>query len=58
MSEFCVKCSEKEAQMELLYKQLHEVKQENEKLRNEVEALVMDVAFYSKDLSNLTFNQR
>ena len=69
MSEFCVKCSAHEGNMELLLKQhymemqcmkqkLKEVKEENAKLRNENDALIMDVAFYGGNLTNLSCNNK
>ena len=69
MSEFCVKCSAQEANMELLMKQhykemqcmkqkLKELKEENAKLRNENDALIMDVAFYGGNLTNLSCNNK
>lgn len=60
MSEFCVKCSEKEAEIEILRKRYHDefqcMKAKIEKLQNENEALAMDVAFYNGSLNNLTNN--
>lgn len=61
MNEFCVKCSEKEAQMELMnsrfYKEsqcmrerIARLQKENEVLTNENERLAIDVAFYKGDL--------
>lgn len=61
MSEFCVKCTEKEAQMELMnsrfYKEsqcmrerIARLQKENDELRNENERLAIDVAFYKGDL--------
>ena len=62
MSEFCVKCSEKEGQIELLRKQHYEeietMKAQIEKLRNENDALIMDVAFYGGNLINLSCNNK
>ena len=58
MSEFCVKCSEKEGQIELLQKQLYEAKKEIENLQSHVESLVMDVAFYGGNLINLSCNNK
>jgi hypothetical protein len=69
MSEFCVKCSEHEANMELLLKQhykemqcikqkLKDLKDANAKLQNENEALIMDVAFYGGNLINLSCNNK
>ena len=62
MSEFCVKCSELESQMELLRKRHYEemqcMKAKIEKLQNENEALVMDVAFYGGNLINLSCNNK
>ena len=48
MSEFCVKCSEKEATIEYLQKQLYEIEQLAADLQSRNEALVLDVAFYEK----------
>lgn len=49
--EFCVRCVEKEAQMELLRKQLYEAQQENEKL-------ALDLAFYQGNVTNLSCNEK
>lgn len=60
MSEFCVKCSEKEAQIELLMKRHYEemqcMKQKVEKLTLEVESLSFDLAFYEGRITNLSCN--
>jgi hypothetical protein len=58
MSEFCVKCSEKEAEIDVLRTRLHEALQQNEKLRNENDALIMDVAFYGGTMINLSCNNK
>jgi DNA-binding protein YbaB len=62
MSEFCVKCSELESEMELLRKRHYEemqcMKAKIKKLQNENEALVMDVAFYGGNLVNLSCNNK
>jgi hypothetical protein len=49
MSDFCVKCSEKEAQIELLRLELW-------KLQQEVERLSFDLAFYEGKIINLSCN--
>lgn len=65
MSEFCVKCCEKDSQMELMnsrfYKEsqcmrerIAKLQQENESLRNDNERLAIDVAFYKGDLPSNT----
>jgi len=62
MSEFCVKCSEKEAEMEILrnqhYKEMQCMKAKIDKLQDENEALVMDVAFYGGTMINLSCNDK
>ena len=58
MSEFCVKCSEKEAEIDVLRNKLYEALQQNEKLRNENDALIMDVAFYGGTMINLPCNNK
>ena len=62
MSEFCVKCSEKEAEIELLrkrhYEEMQTMKAQIEKLRNENDALIMDVAFYGGNMINLSCNNK
>jgi hypothetical protein len=62
MSEFCVKCSEKEGQIELLRKQHYEeiksLKTQIEKLQNENDSLIMDVAFYGGNMINLSCNNK
>ena len=51
MSEFCVKCCEKEAQIELLRKQIWELQQE-------VDKLSFDLAFYEGNITNLSCNNK
>jgi hypothetical protein len=62
MSEFCVKCSELETEIELLRKKHYEeiqcMKIQIEKLQNENDALIMDVAFYGGTLINLSCNNK
>ena len=58
MSEFCVKCCEKEAEIDVLRNKLYESLQQNEKLRNENDALIMDVAFYGGTMINLSCNNK
>jgi hypothetical protein len=62
MSEFCVKCSEKESEIELLRKRHHEemqcMKAKIAKLQDENEALIMDVAFYGGNMINLSCNDK
>jgi hypothetical protein len=62
MSEFCVKCSEKEGELELLRKQHYEeiqsMRSQIEKLQNENDALIMDVAFYGGNMINLSCNNK
>jgi len=58
MSEFCSKCVEKEAQMEIVMKKFSDeidiLKKRIEKLESENDALVMDVAFYGGGVINLS----
>jgi len=62
MSEFCVKCSEKDAEIEILrnqhYEEIQTMKAQIEKLQNENEALIMDVAFYGGNMINLSCNNK
>jgi hypothetical protein len=62
MSEFCVKCSEKDAEIELLrkrhYEEIQSMKSQIEKLQNENDALIMDVAFYGGSMINLSCNNK
>jgi hypothetical protein len=62
MSEFCVKCSEKEGELELLRKRHYEemqcMKEKIAKLQNQNEALIMDVAFYGGNMINLSCNNK
>ena len=62
MTEFCVKCAEKEAQMEIVVKKFHDeielLKKRIEKLEGENEDLVMDVAFYGGNMVNLSCNDK
>ena len=62
MSEFCAKCAEKEAEIELLrkrhYDEMQCMKSKIEKLQSENESLVMDVAFYGGNMINLSCNNK
>ena len=69
MSEFCVRCSEFESKLELLTKRhytemqcmkqkLKDLQDNNVKLRNENDALILDVAFYGGNLINLSCNNK
>jgi hypothetical protein len=69
MSEFCVKCSAHEANIELLLKQHYNemqcmkekmriLQEENTKLQNQNEALAFDVAFYNGSITNLSCNNK
>jgi hypothetical protein len=62
MNEFCVKCSEKESEMELLRKRHYDevqcMKAKIDKVVNENEALIMDVAFYGGNMINLSCNDK
>ncbi len=62
MSEFCVKCSEKEGELELLRKRHYEemqcMKAKIAKLQSENEALTLDVAFYGGNMINLSCNNK
>jgi hypothetical protein len=58
MSEFCARCCEKEAEIDVLRNKLYEALQQNEKLRNENDALIMDVAFYGGTMINLSCNNK
>jgi regulator of replication initiation timing len=62
MSEFCVKCVEKEAQIEVMltkfHKEIETLKARIEKLESENEALAMDVAFYGGNMINLSCNNK
>ena len=62
MAEFCVKCAEKEAEMEILrnkyYTETECMKKQIEKLQSENEALIMDVAFYGGSMINLSCNNK
>lgn len=57
---FCVKCAEKEAQIEILttkyYNEIQALKARVEKLEQENEALAFDVAFYNGSITNLSCN--
>lgn len=62
MSDFCVKCSEKDAEIELLRSrhavEMQCMKDKIEKLQNENDALIMDVAFYGGNIVNLSCNDK
>jgi hypothetical protein len=62
MTEFCSKCAEKEAQLEIVMKKYFDeielLKERIQKLEGENEALVMDVAFYGGNMINLSCNDK
>ena len=62
MSEFCVKCSEYEANIEILHKNygatIEELKAKISKLETEVDSLSLDVAFYGGNITNLSCNNK
>jgi len=62
MSEFCVKCSEKDAEIELLrkrhYEEIQSMQVKIDKLQNDNDALIMDVAFYGGNMINLSCNNK
>lgn len=62
MGEFCVKCAEKEAELEIFRNKYHTeiecMKKQIEKLQSENEALIMDVAFYGGNIVNLSCNDK
>ena len=62
MAEFCAKCCEKEAQMEILrtvhYKEMESVREELKRLQEEVDKLSFDLAFYSGNIINLSCNNK
>jgi regulator of replication initiation timing len=45
-------------EMQCMKQKLKELKEENAKLRNENDALIMDVAFYGGNLINLSCNNK
>jgi hypothetical protein len=51
MSEFCTRCLELEARIELMQKEhynlMKELEQKLQKIKDENDALIMDVAFYN-----------
>ena len=58
MSEFCVKCCEKESRIELLTQEKWELHKEVIRLQNEVDKLSFDLAFYNGDITNLSCNNK
>jgi hypothetical protein len=62
MAEFCVKCAQKEAEMEILrnkyYTEVECMKKQIESLQSQNEALIMDVAFYGGSMINLSCNNK
>lgn len=62
MGEFCVKCCEKESEIELLrtrhYEEIQCMKTKIEKLQNQNDALILDIAFYGGNLINLSCNDK
>jgi len=62
MSEFCVRCCDLESQMEVLrnkhYEEIQCMKAKIEKLQNENDALILDVAFYGGNMINLSCDNK
>lgn len=62
MSEFCVKCIEKESQIQVMqqkhYSEVKEIREELARLQTEVEKLSFDLAFYSGNIVNLSCNNK
>ena len=62
MSEFCSKCVQKEAELEILrtkyYNEVECMKKQIGKLQSENEALTLDVAFYGGNMINLSCNNK
>jgi hypothetical protein len=60
MGDFCVKCVEKDSEIELLrnkhFAEIQCMKQQIEELKTKNEALILDVAFYAGDFKYLTNN--
>lgn len=62
MSEFCVKCVEKDAQMEVMFtkfnQEIETLKARIQKLENDNESLALDVAFYGGNVINLSCDNK
>ena len=59
---FCSQCAERDAELEIVrkehFEEIESLKKQIEKLQNENEALIMDVAFYGGNLINLSCNNK
>lgn len=55
MSEFCTKCAQKEAEMEILNAKHYE---EVKKLQEQIDSLSLDLAFYEGKIVNLSCNDK
>ena len=69
MKDFCVKCSEHESTIELMRNQYYKdsqymkeriktLQEENDRLRNMNDRLILDVAFYGGNVTNLSCNNK
>jgi hypothetical protein len=62
MSEFCQHCVELSTRIELLkqqhYKEMQCMKEKIKKLKDEVESLSFDLAFYEGKITNLSCNNK
>lgn len=62
MSDFCSKCVEKDAQLEIVMNKFQQeidaLRKRIETLESENEALIMDVAFYGGSMINLSCNDK
>ena len=62
MSEFCVKCVEKDAQMEVMFakfnQEIETLKARIQKLENDNDRLALDVAFYGGNVINLSCDNK
>ena len=62
MKQFCARCAEKEAQMEILvtkyYDEITKLKLRVDELETENDKLSFDLAFYNGSITNLSCNDK
>jgi len=62
IGEPCVSCAQKEGEIELMrkyhYEEIQSMQEQLNKLKNENEALALDVAFYGGNTINLSCNNK
>jgi len=54
----CIDCAQKDAELDQMRSEIQCMRTQIDKLKSENEALIMDVAFYGGNLTNLSCNDK